>query len=95
MADVLAHPGVTPTVLPLAGRLEAHGCLHAAVIVDGGNRIWYPCRSHDGGFHHFTAWWPACEATWCRLPPEPRHFHVIPSGTIEYHDAIGLEDDDD
>jgi hypothetical protein len=70
-------------------------CLHAAVVVDGERRVWYPCRSHDGGAHHFTAHWPACPAPWCRLPAS--HYahgtmHDIPGGTVEIHDAIGVAD---
>lgn len=60
-------------------------CLRAAVVVDGGRRVWYPCRSHAGGFHHYAAWWPKCVAPWCRLPYS--HYidgtmHDIPPGTV-------------
>lgn len=96
MPDVFAHPGVTAPELHLAGPLEAHGCLHAAVVVDGDRRVWYPCRSHEGGVHHFAAHWPACPAPWCRLSYS--HFqagtmHDIPGGFVEYHDAIGVDRD--
>lgn len=78
-----------------AGDLEAHGCLHAAVVVaPGGERVWYPCRSHDGGVHHFAARWPDCQAPWCRLPASHAAegtIHDIPFGTVEYHDEIGPE----
>jgi hypothetical protein len=92
--DVLAHPGVTAPQAPGAGPLEAHGCLHAAVVVDSkGNRVWYPCRSHDGDMHNFAAHWPKCPAPWCRLPYS--HYlkgtmHDIPGGRAEYHDHIGV-----
>jgi hypothetical protein len=73
--------------------LAAHGCLHAAVLVTPrGERIWYPCRSHDGGVHHFAAHWPACPAPWCRLPAAHAAegtMHDIPPGTVEYHDETG------
>lgn len=73
----------------------AHACLHAAVVVDGHRRVWYPCRSHEGGVHHFAAHWPACPAGWCRLPYSHHlagTMHDIPGGTVEYHDAIGTVD---
>ena len=71
------------------------GCLHAAVVIHRGHRVWYPCRSHDGDVHHFAAHWPVCPAPWCRLPFE--HYlagtmHDIPPGRVEYHDAIGVID---
>ena len=92
-ADSLAHPGVTVPSLPLAGLLDAHGCLHAAVVVSGNRRVWFPCRSHDGGRHNYAACWPKCPAPFCRLPYS--HYlkgtmHDIPSGTAEYHDATGV-----
>jgi hypothetical protein len=98
VTDALAHPGVTAATFAEAGRQEADGCLHAAVVTDSkGNRVWFPCRSHlgstpGGTVHHFAAWWPACPAPWCRLPRS--HYlegtmHDIPGGTVEYHDAIG------
>lgn len=71
--------------------VAAHDCLHAAVVVHRDQRVWYPCRSHEGGVHHFAARWPACPTAWCRLRPEPGHLHDIPSGTVELHDAIGGE----
>jgi len=72
--------------------VAAHECLHAAVVVWRGRKVWFPCRSHDGGVHHFAATWPPCPAPWCRLPYS--HYlegtmHDIPSGTVEIHDAIG------
>jgi hypothetical protein len=75
-----------------------HDCLHAAVVVDGDRRVWYPCRSHEGGFHRFLAVLPACPAPWCRLPYS--HYlggtmHDIPGGTVEIHDAIGVVKHDD
>lgn len=87
------HPGVTAPELPLASAMEAHDCLRAAVIVCGGRRVWYPCRSHEGGVHNFAAHWPhKCPASWCRLPRS--HYlegtmHDIPGGVVETHDAIG------
>lgn len=92
MTDLFAHPGVTAPELPGAEPLEAHACLHAAVVVYGDRRVWFPCRSHDDGKHHFAAHWPACPAPWCRLPYS--HYlegtmHDVPSGTVEVHDAIG------
>lgn len=41
----------------------------------------FPCRSHGGGRHHFAAYWPACPAPFCLLPPDHRDLHDIPSGT--------------
>ena len=69
-----------------AGRTPrtAHACLHAAVVVDGDRRVWYPCRSHEDGKHHFAARWPACPAPWCRLPASHATegtMHDIPGGT--------------
>ena len=97
MTNALAHPGVTPVTLPLADPAEPHEeCLFAAVVTDSnGNRVWYPCRSDEGGEHHFAAWWPACPAPWCRLPA--RHaldgtMHLIPGGRVEVHDSIGVVD---
>jgi hypothetical protein len=92
VADLFAHPGVTPVTLPLADPAEPHdGCVHAAALATPkGDLIWYPCRSHDGGVHHFAACWPACPAPWCRLPNGHRGLHDIPSGTVEIHDAIGV-----
>lgn len=61
------------------------GCLHAAVVIDSGHRVWYPCRSHDGGAHHFAAHWPPCPAPWCRLPASHAAegtMHDIPGGTV-------------
>jgi hypothetical protein len=74
--------------------LAAHGCLHAAVVVSGNRRVWFPCRSHEGGRHNYAAHWPKCPAPFCRLPYS--HYlkgtmHDIPSGTVEYHDAIGAD----
>jgi len=95
-ADSLAHPGATAPALPVAEPLEAHGCLHAAVVVYRGRRTWYPCRSHEGDRHNFAAHWPACPAPFCRLPYshyEAGTMHDIPSGTVEYHDEIGKEAD--
>jgi hypothetical protein len=69
--------------------LAEHGCLHAAVIVYKGRRVWYPCRSHEGGVHRFLARLDACPAPWCRLPAGHRELHDIPPGTVELHDAIG------
>lgn len=88
MTDLLA-PFTPP------GALEAHGCLCAAVVVTpSGDRIWYPCRSHKDGMHHFAAHWPKCPAPWCRLPYS--HYlegsmHDIPPGTtviVEPNEAI-------
>jgi hypothetical protein len=78
-----------------ADPLEEHGCLHAAVIVFKGRRVWYPCRSHKGGVHRFLARLDACPAPWCRLPASHAiegTMHDIPSGTVEIHDAIGAVD---
>ncbi len=88
-----ADPGAR---LPQADSLAEHGCLHAAVIVYQGRRVWYPCRSHEGGVHRFAARLDACPAPWCRLPYS--HYlagtmHDIPPGTVEIHDAIGADDD--
>ena len=74
------------------GPLAEHGCLHAAVIVYKGQRVWYPCRSHEGGVHRFLARLDACPAPWCRLPKGHRELHDIPPGMVEYHDAIGTVD---
>ncbi len=79
-----------------AGRTprRPHDCLRAAVVVWRGRRVWYPCRSHDGGVHHYAACWPACPAPFCRLPYshyEAGTMHDIPAGTVEYHDAIGAD----
>lgn len=87
-------PAGRPPRLPAQDPLAAHSCLHAAVVVDGDRKAWYPCRSHEGGKHNFAAHWPACPAPWCRLPYS--HYkagtmHDIPSGTAEYHDAIGVD----
>jgi hypothetical protein len=77
----------------MINRLTApHACLHAAVVVDGDRRVWYPCRSHAGGKHNFAAHWPACPAPWCRLPAshaEAGTMHDIPGGTVEYHGPDG------
>jgi len=76
------------------GPLAAHGCLHAAVVVWKDRRTWFPCRSHDGGRHHYAAHWPACPAPFCKLPYNhclEGTMHEIPSGTAEYHDAIGAD----
>jgi hypothetical protein len=78
---------VRPTPAGRAPR-AAHVCLRAAVVVDGDRRVWYPCRSHADGKHHFAAHWPPCPAPWCRLPTGHRELHDIPSGTVEYHDTI-------
>lgn len=90
-----AHPGVSAPAAPVEGTPDDHDCLHAAVVVDGDRRVWFPCRSHEGGFHHYAAHWPKCVAPWCRLPYS--HYlegtmHDIPSGTVEYHDTIGAVD---
>lgn len=72
--------------------LTAHGCLHAAVVADGDRRVWYPCRSHEGGVHRFAAHWPPCPAPWCRLPAahaEAGTMHDVPGGTVEYHAPDG------
>jgi hypothetical protein len=84
---------VRPTPAGRPPRLPApdHDCLHAAVVVDGDRKVWYPCRSHEGDRHHFAAHWPACPAAWCRLPPEEGHLHDIPGGRVEYHDATGAD----
>jgi hypothetical protein len=83
---------VRPTPAGRPPRLPAPDpCLRAAVVVDGDRKVWYPCRSHEGGAHHFAAHWPACPAPFCRLPPEEGHLHDIPSGVVEYHDAIGVD----
>lgn len=80
-AEISREAGEALAADPLAG----HGCLHAAVVVTpGGERVWYPCRSDEGGKHHFAAHWPACPAPWCRLPYS--HYldgtmHEIPPGT--------------
>lgn len=81
--------------LPDVDPLAEHGCLHAAVIAFKGRRVWYPCRSHKGSVHRFLARLDACPAPWCRLPYS--HYlegtmHDIPSGTVEYHDTIGMVD---
>ncbi len=85
----LLQAAVLEAVRPTpAGRppRAAHECLHAAVVVTPkGERVWYPCRSHEGGKHHFAAHWPACPAPWCRLPYS--HYlegtmHEIPPGTV-------------
>lgn len=95
-ADLFAHPGVTAPELPVAEPIEAHECLRAAVVVSGERRVWFPCRSHEGGVHHFAAHWPnKCPAPWCRLPYS--HYlegtmHDVPSGVVEIHDAIGAAD---
>jgi hypothetical protein len=94
-ADLFAHPGVTAPERPLAEPIEAHECLRAAVVVHGDRKVWFPCRSHEGGKHHFAATWPACPAPWCRLPYshyEAGTMHDVPGGTVEYHDAIGAVD---
>jgi hypothetical protein len=96
VADLFAHPGVTAPELPVAGPTEAHACLHAAVVVNGDRCVWYRCRSHDDGKHHFAAHWPACPAPWCRLPYS--HYlegtmHDVPGGTVEVHDSIGVTRD--
>ena len=44
----------------------------------------FPCRSHEGGKHHYAAHWPACPAPFCKLPPEHRSLHDIPSGDARY-----------
>lgn len=74
-----------------ADPLAVHGCLHAAVIVYRDQKVWYPCRSHDGGLHRFAATRPACPAPWCRLPPghHPETLHDIPPGTVELHHPLG------
>jgi hypothetical protein len=58
---------------------EAAGCALVAMV--GTDR--YPCRSHEGGAHHFAAHWPACPAPFCRTPPGHRSLHDIPSGKAE------------
>lgn len=78
--------------MPTVADLLAHACLHAAVIVYKGRRVWYPCRSHEGGKHRFLARLDACAAPWCRLPASHAiegTMHDIPFGTVEIHDAIG------
>jgi hypothetical protein len=88
----MAEALVTPQAVP--GPLEAHGCLHAAVITWRGRRTWYPCRSHEGGVHRFPARLDdPCPAPWCRLPAGHRELHDIPAGRAEIHDAIGACDD--
>lgn len=47
----------------------------------------YPCRSHEGGQHHFAAHWPACPAPFCRLPPDHRGLHDVPAGHAEEVDT--------
>lgn len=87
--------GRTRTPAPArADPLTEHGCLHAAVIAYKGRRVWYPCRSHEGGVHRFLARLDPCPAPWCRLPAGHRELHDIPPGTVEIHDAIGVDDDD-
>jgi hypothetical protein len=84
----------TPAGRPLRHPAPDHDCLRAAVVVDGDRKVWYPCRSHEGGVHHFAAHWPACPAPFCRLPYshcEAGTMHDIPSGVVEYHDAIGAD----
>jgi len=86
---------VTETIPAANSALEAHGCLHAAVITWAGRRTWYPCRSHKGGVHRFLARLDdSCPAPWCRLPAGHLELHEIPPGRVEIHDAIGVEDDD-
>jgi hypothetical protein len=77
-----------------ADPLAEHGCLHAAVVVWEGRRVWYPCRSHEGGVHRFLARLDACPTAWCCLPAGHRELHDIPPGRVEIHDAIGVDDDD-
>lgn len=55
-------------------------CPFAAVV---GESV-YPCRSDEGGRHHFAAHWPACPAPFCRLPAQHREgLHDIPGGRAE------------
>jgi hypothetical protein len=87
-------PRMPAPVVPDA--LAAHGCLHAAVVVYRGRKVWFPCRSHEGGRHNFAAHWPACPAPFCRLAyshHEAGTMHDIPAGTVEYHDTTGKEAD--
>lgn len=87
-------PAGRPPRLPAPDLLAAHDCPRAAVVVDGDRRVWYPCRSHEGGVHRFAAHWPACPAPFCRLPYSHHlegTMHDIPGGAVEYHDAIGKE----
>jgi hypothetical protein len=87
---------VRPTPAGRPPRLPApdHDCLRAAVVAYQDRRTWFPCRSHDGGVHHYAAHWPACPAPFCKLPYshyEAGTMHDIPCGTVEYHDAIGVD----
>lgn len=87
-------PAGRPPRRPAPDPPAAHGCLHAAVVIDGDRRVWFPCRSHEGGVHNFAAHWPKCPAPFCRLPYshyEAGTMHDIPGGKAEYHDAIGKE----
>lgn len=43
----------------------------------------YPCQSHEGGAHDFAMHWPACPGPWCKLPPDHRSLHAIPSGEVK------------
>ena len=73
--------GVQSLTIPIedldAAALAAARCTCVAVVT-GGHR--YPCRSHEGGKHHFAAYWPACPAPFCRLEPGHCGLHDISSG---------------
>jgi hypothetical protein len=62
---------------------DAAGC---PVMAEAGTNR-YPCRSHEGGVHHFAAHWPACPAPFCKLPPDHRGLHDIPPGSAEVVDT--------
>jgi hypothetical protein len=64
---------------------EAAAARCSVVATVGADR--YPCRSHEGGVHHFAAHWPACPAPFCKQPPDHRGLHDIPSGKAEYVNA--------
>jgi hypothetical protein len=57
-------------------QIAGHTCAKVATV--GKDR--YPRRSHEGGVHHFAAHWPACPAPFCKLPPDHRSLHDVPSG---------------
>ena len=65
------------------------------IAVVGDDR--YPCRSHEGGIpaHHFAAFWPPCEAPFCKLPPGHGSLHDIPAGEARIVAPVPTEKDAD